>query len=73
MLEKWGTLPYIMRRGSAKVSIALAPGNWTVRSLDSSGRPKSDVRAEYIGGRLAFTASTASDTSGATYLYELTR
>jgi hypothetical protein len=73
ILEKWGSLPYIMRRGGAKISLDLAPGDWTVRSLDASGKPKGNVLSECSDGRLAFMASTASDPTDATYLYELTR
>ena len=73
ILEKWGSLPYIMRRGGAKISLDLAPGDWAVRSLDASGKPKGNVPSEYSDGRLAFMASTAFDPTDATYLYELTR
>lgn len=73
ILEKWGSLPYLMRSGTAKVSLALAQGAWSVRRLDSSGRPVGEVPASFADGTLAFTASIAADPANATYLYELVR
>ena len=73
VLEKWGSLPYLMRSGTAKVSLALAQGAWSVRRLDSSGRPVGEVPASFADGTLAFTASIAADPANATYLYELVR
>ena len=73
VLLSWGKLPHLMRRGAAAVSLAAAPGEWTVWRLSPSGRRLGTVPAVYAGGRLSFTASTDFDPASATYLYELAR
>jgi hypothetical protein len=73
VLEAWGGLPYIMRRGRADVSIALAPGAWKVRRLDASGRVVGEVASVFRDGELSFAARTDIDPANATYLYELVR
>lgn len=72
VLESWGRLPYLMRKGRAEVSLGVRGGKWTVRRLDSTGRPLAVVPSKFSGGRLSFVARTDIDPANATYLYELT-
>ena len=73
ILLDWGTLPHLMRAGRAKVSLALADGDWTVWALAPTGRRLRAVPAVCRDGRLAFTADVAAAPAHATYLYELVR
>ena len=73
VLEAWGHLPYLMRKGKADVSLKAAPGKWTVKRLDATGRVMGTVPSTYADGELCFSARTDHDPSNATYLYELER
>ena len=73
VLEAWGHLPYLMRKGKADVSLKAAPGKWTVKRLDATGRVMGTVPSTYADGELRFSARTDHDPSNATYLYELER
>lgn len=73
ILEDWGKLPYLMRRGKAEVSLKVAPGAWTVRRLDATGKVVGTVPAQRAANGLQFTAKTDLDPHNATYLYELVR
>ncbi len=73
ILMKWGTLPHLMRKGKAYVSVTCAPGDWKVYALESTGRRRGEVPCSYAGGVLSFTADTARERENATYLYELVR
>lgn len=73
ILLDWGKLPHLMRTGSAKVSIALADGEWTVHALSPTGKRRGTVPAAYRDGRLRFAADVAREPGCATYLYELVR
>ena len=73
VLEKWGSLPYLMRKGKAEVSLALSPGKWNVVRLDSSGAEVARVDSVFRNGTLSFAARTDIDPDNATYLYLLQR
>ena len=69
----WGHGPLLMRRGTARVSLAVGDGDWQVWALGSDGARRRPVAAEIRDGRLTFTADTAADPREATSLYEVTR
>ncbi|MGN0827571.1 MAG: hypothetical protein ACI4QD_06520 [Kiritimatiellia bacterium] len=71
VLEDWGGLPYLVRKGRAEVSLGVAPGGWTVYRLDTAGRRLSEVPAAWRGGRLCLTLGTDLNPSCATMLYEV--
>ena len=73
ILLDWGKLPHLMRAGSAKVSIALADGDWSVHALSPTGKRRGAIPAVYRDGRLRFEADVARDSNCATYLYELVK
>ena len=82
-LLRWGGLPHIMRNGSARIELSLAPSggagagspSLAVYRLSSSGKRLGEVPATWdpAAGRLSFTARTDSDPTAATYLYEIVR
>ncbi len=73
ILLNWGKLPHLMRVGTAKVSMAAAPGNWTVHVLASDGSRRYTVPCTYENGKLNFTAAVNAKPDGASYLYEIVR
>jgi hypothetical protein len=69
----WGTLPHLVRAGSATVHLALAePKAYQVWSLATSGRRLAQVPVTVDASGLTFTATVAS-ADGARMLYEVTR
>ncbi len=73
ILLDWGRLPHLMRVGKAKVSIAAAPGDWTVHVLATDGSRRYTVPCSYENGRLNFTACVNAKEDGASYIYEIVR
>ena len=73
VLMNWGRLPCMMRKGTARVTLAVAPGNWTVFALASDGMRRARVPHEVKDGRLELTLDTARDPACATSAYELVR
>ena len=71
ILEAWGTLPHLVRRGRCEVSLAAAPGEWRAYRLETDGTRRGELPLGNAGGTLTFTADTAGDPSNATMLYEL--
>ena len=73
VLTDWGTLPYIVRNGSATLSFSdLAPGKLSVYRLDTSGKRIAPVGVAQKGNTAAFTVSTLEPgATGATLYYEL--
>ena len=71
----FGTTPVLARRGAASVSVAVAPGAWTVWRLSATGRRLETVPAAYdeASGTLSVHARTDYDPSAATFCYELVR
>ena len=66
----WGKLPHLVRAGTAKVSITLPQGAYTVYSLSTSGRRTSEVKSQVTDGRLTFTCDVKGS-AGAQMLYEV--
>ncbi len=71
----YGTTPALVRRGSASVRVAVAPGAWTVWRLSSTGRRIQAVPSSFdpASGTLSFVARTDFDPASATLCYELAR
>ena len=71
----YGTTPALVRRGSASVRVAVAPGAWTVWRLSSAGRRIAPVPSSFdpAAGTLSFVARTDYDPASATLCYELAR
>ena len=71
---KHGRLPLLMRRGTAKVALAVeAPETFAVWAIRPNGERKCRVPAEAKDGKLTFTADVARDRKEAVMLYELVR
>ena len=73
ILLKRGRLPMIARKGTAEVSLAVAPGAWKAYALGTDGARRGEVPVTRKDGLLALTADTARDPANATLLYELVR
>ena len=71
----YGTTPALVRRGSASVRVAVAPGAWTVWRLSSAGRRIAPVPSSFdpASGTLSFVVRTDYDPASATLCYELAR
>jgi len=74
VLQKFGTLPYLIRRGTADISLSLPSTDkpWSVWAIDPSGRRLYPVPCEQGKNLLKFTASTISS-SGTALAYEIVR
>lgn len=71
VLLKWGKASPIVRKGTAKVSIAVErPEALSVWALETTGRRLERIPAEAGNGRLSFTAAVAGP-HGARMLYEV--
>ena len=73
ILLKRGKLPMIARKGTAEVTLTVAPGAWKAYALGTDGARRAEVPVTRKGGSLALTADTARDPANATLLYELVR
>ena len=76
ILLDWGKLPHLMRRGAARIELALDAKEgvaWRVFRLSPSGKRLGEVPCACEDGTLRFTADTALDPASATYLYEIVR
>ncbi len=89
LVRKWGTLPYLVRAGKARVELAVdaagtMPGppeakgaadkTWRCYTLSQGGRHVAEVSVERTAeGHLAFTADTAAVPKAATFFWELVR
>lgn len=72
-LLDWGTLPHLVRDGSASVRITLAdPAAYTVWALSVGGRRVEKVPSKVVGKELTFTASVRGS-EGARLLYEVAK
>jgi hypothetical protein len=72
-LQDWGRLPYLVRAGSAGVSIRLdSPKDFHVWALAPGGRRLAEVPTSVEGDALRFTADVAGDPAGgARMIYEV--
>ena len=70
---KWGSLPYLARTGSAKISLANSNPKLKVYALASDGTRLREVKATYANGVYAFTAEVApgEGANAPTMMYEL--
>ena len=73
ILLDWGRLPLVARNARARVSLALAAGDWRAYRLSCGGRRVGTCATKQADGRLAFDANVAADPNEATMLYELVR
>ena len=85
IVRKWGTQPYLVRAGQAKVSLAIAAGHdgpvpqdWHCWALSQGGRRRFEVPINLAENgeaqnTIAFTADTAADPSAATFFWELVK
>jgi len=73
LLEDFGRLPYLVRRGAAEIRIrTAAPGGWRAWVVDTSGKRLRAVPLEEIGGELRLRAETVTAAETA-LAYELAR
>ena len=73
ILTDWGSLPHLMRRGSASVRIAAGAGRWRCYALSMGGGRRYEIPCAAEGETVAFKADVSSDPESATWLYELAR
>jgi len=72
-LLEWGSMPHLVRDGSASVRIALdEPGAYSVWALSPGGRRVERIPCQVQGTHLVFTASVRGQ-DGARMLYEAAR
>jgi len=72
-LYAWGTLPHLVRDGSATVRITLAePSSYTVWALSPGGKRLEKIDAKVDAGELVFTAKIRGP-DGARMLYEVAK
>lgn len=72
VLQSWGTLPQLMRRGEAEITLAARPG-MKLYACGFDGSRKFEVPTEPAGnGKIRFTAKNVTD-QGAIVAYELVR
>lgn len=72
ILESWGDLPHLVRRGSADLRLRLEGGEATVRALELDGTPAHKLASRQAGPWLEFTASTVQP-QGTFLVYEILR
>ena len=56
---RMGSLPHLMRRGNADVSLAVGPGNWSVYALATDGSRRFEVPYSMKGDAVSFTVDIA--------------
>jgi hypothetical protein len=72
-LQDWGNLPYLVRKGSATLSIRLeTPGKYRAWALAPSGKRLAEMPVKTEKDRLVLAVSVSdSNQPGARYLYEI--
>lgn len=70
VVEKWGDLPHLVRRGETAVTLQTAVAGLKVWALDLAGERIKPMPAEFKDGRLTFTANTVQP-EGAFLAYEI--
>lgn len=73
VMESYGSHPHLLRLGRAQISLRLAPGEWSVFALDSTGVRRQVIPAHYQDGRLIFNIDVGCRRDDATFLYEITK
>ena len=73
--KAWGSLPYLAKTGSAKVSLKNANAGLSLYALASDGTRLRKVPAKYANGSYAFTVSVAAGEGkdAPTMMYELAK
>ncbi|MGN0855671.1 MAG: hypothetical protein ACI4R9_09170 [Kiritimatiellia bacterium] len=73
--KAWGKLPYLARRGEAKISLKNANAGLKVYALASNGTRLREVKSSYVDGAYVFTARVApgEGAQAPTMIYELGR
>ena len=72
IVRKWGTLPYLVRAGKARVELSVG-GSWRCWALSQGGRRVAEIPVNGTpDGGIAFTADTAALPT-ATFFWELVR
>jgi len=72
VLEDWGTLPHLVRRGSATLTLTRkAPGKVEAWRLDSAGKRGAALPVEVNGATVTLNLSTANPDGKATIYYEV--
>ena len=72
VLEAWGNLPHLARRGAATVTLAVAnPGAKKAWRLDTSGARVAELPVKVEGGRLVLDLATAAPDGKAVLYYEV--
>ena len=71
--KSWGKLPYLAKRGSAKIALKNANAGLKLYALASSGKRLREVKASYVDGAYVFTAEVApgEGANAPTMMYEL--
>jgi len=74
VLQKFGGMPYLIRRGTAEISLSLPATDkpWSIWAIDPAGRRLYPVECTQEKGLLKFTAATISP-SGTALAYEIVR
>ena len=71
VLLDWGTVPHLVRAGTAAISVAMPKGEWGVWALSTGGRRRHKLQSKWRDGRIFFSADVAADPQSATVLYEI--
>lgn len=73
--KAWGKMPYLARRGEAKISLKNANEGLKVYALASNGKRLREVKSSYVDGAYVFTAKVApgEGANAPTMIYELGR
>lgn len=66
--------PYLALRGSAKISLDIGEGTFTVNALDVNGKTLKQIPVENLPGGIAFSAATdCGPENRAVFAYEVVR
>ena len=73
LMEGWGELPHLIRRGSVEVSLENTNEGMALYAVDMSGNRLGLVPTTYSDGSYHFTLNTAPDGSEPRMVYELVK
>lgn len=76
VLTKWGSLPHLVRNGSATLTFTLPPGDWTAYAVDMTGARTRAHALTRIGETNNWTMEVSTGgtaETGAQFAYELVR
>lgn len=72
ILEKWGDLPHLARRGTAMIKLKLSMPSPKVWAVDFSGKRLEQIPVQQEGNTISFTADTFLKSGKVTMAYEIT-